>query len=138
MKQRTLNEANRVIDEIISLIYKQGARAITKKIENGTVCKYVANVDGKTLYCAHSLALKKEYRKSAEGSAWTVINMYSDKVHLKKYQGFTADFWMKMQKLHDNDDCWEKKDKLSLSKRGEEYVKILKQRIEEYPTDFIR
>jgi len=43
-----------------------------------------------------------------------------------------------MQKLHDNDDCWEKKDKLSLSKRGEEYVKILKQRIEEYPTDFIR
>jgi hypothetical protein len=31
MKQRTLNEANRVIDEIISLIYKQGARAITKK-----------------------------------------------------------------------------------------------------------
>ena len=109
-----------IIDETVEY-YSNNPRAI-----QGNLCLYLTEDN---LRCAHSRCIKddkvEEVHECANtgGSAKKIIDEFTDDVHKEEYQGYSVDFWLDIQHLHDYHAYWNGN---QLNKEGIEHVEYIK------------
>ena len=113
-----------IIDYVVNH-FKENPRA---RSEEGRY-QYIME-DGRR--CGHSICIKDSLATSGKlkGNALQVIQYYGDEIHKPEFRGHSADFWRDVQKLHDITRYWETKKGGKLSVEGEDYGKVLKDKME--------
>ena len=122
--------AEQIVDETVEW-YENNPRSIQDLDGCGsTICVYLTDDE---LRCAHSRCLTEESLSYVlennynNGSAVNVLKQLSDECHLEQYRGQPSDFWCEIQRLHDTDPFWKRKDNGNeLTNYGKECVQFIK------------
>ena len=105
--------AEQIVNETVQW-YENNPRSLQIiDVVGSTTCLYLNDEEQR---CAHSRCLTEEALEYIlknnlnNGSAVNVITQLSDKCHIEKYQGQPDGFWSELQRLHDTDPFWKRKD----------------------------
>jgi hypothetical protein len=72
----------------------------------GTECCYLTDTG---LMCSHSICLNDDFDRSkilSAVSADELIDFYGDQIHKPEFRGHSKDFWLSIQRFHDEDSLW--------------------------------
>lgn len=126
-----------IIDKLTKIYIKSPKKRATGevKLSNGTIHKYSAYriIDGeKEKRCIVGLCLRTGEWLEFEGNIQDIFKHICNEnakkfnlLFLPKYKGHSVDFWMDIQKFHDEEEFWDKK---SLTESGKEYLNKLREK----------
>lgn len=108
-----------IIDYVVDYFQKN------PRAKDGTKCLYLTKTG---LRCGHSICLEDDFVKntpiSRSTNAEILINEHGDDIHKPEFRSHDSDFWMNIQRIHDNNYFWRDNE---LTDDGKEFVKELKQ-----------
>lgn len=114
-----------ILQETIEAYSKPGTRA-----SNGTACFYYETKTGNR--CAFGRCCSEENAKTLVSHRYGTVfdfKTHIDDFLLPEYRGHDAEFWRLIQRLHDNDENWNKDG--SLTGYGKKFVDFIIETIPE-------
>lgn len=108
-----------IIDYVVDY-FKENPRA-----KDGMNCLYLTKTG---LRCGHSICLEDDFIKDTfiakSTNAEILIGNHGDDIHKPEFRGHDTDFWMNIQRIHDNNYFWRDNE---LTDDGNQFIKELKQ-----------